>query len=35
MLELDILINNLVDLVKVCFDWLKLLVFLKVENDLF
>lgn len=34
MPELDILINNLADLAKACFDWPKLLAFLKVENDL-
>lgn len=33
MPELDILINNLADLAKTCFDWPKLLAFLKVEND--
>ena len=34
MPELDILIKHLADLAKTCFDWPKLLAFLKVENDM-
>ncbi|MCL2931920.1 MAG: cobyrinate a,c-diamide synthase [Trichodesmium sp. MAG_R03] len=34
MPDLDILINDLANLAKTCFDWPKLLPFLKVENEM-
>ena len=34
MPELDILINGLANLAKTCFNWLKLLDFLKVKNEI-